>query len=152
MDLKGIILIMFIAVIKVTSGHFPEPYLHDSLPYSFGYDIKDHHGEQFREESGHGHEGVKGSYGFTDDRGIHRLVHYVADHEGFRAHVKTNEPGTANEDPAAVHITSLAHPYHEHHELPLKYHEEYHHGYGPDGYRPRDELNEYGSEYEGYGY
>ncbi|GBN72131.1 hypothetical protein AVEN_183769-1, partial [Araneus ventricosus] len=50
------------------------------------------------------------SYGFTDGRGIHRQVNYVADHAGFRAQVKTNEPGTANQNPAAVHIISDA-PY-----------------------------------------
>ncbi|GBN17192.1 hypothetical protein AVEN_48134-1, partial [Araneus ventricosus] len=32
------------------------------------------------------------------------------DHAGFRAQVKTNEPGTANQNPAAVHIISDA-PY-----------------------------------------
>ncbi|GBM87438.1 hypothetical protein AVEN_105911-1, partial [Araneus ventricosus] len=53
---------------------------------------------------------VKGSYGFTDGRGIHRQVNYVADNAGFRAQVKTNEPGTANQNPAAVHIISDA-PY-----------------------------------------
>ncbi|KAF8767259.1 Cuticle protein 16.8 like protein [Argiope bruennichi] len=67
------------------------------------------HGEQHREEVGDG-KNVKGSYGFTDARGIHRQVNYVADHAGFRAQVKTNEPGTANQNPAAVHIISDA-PY-----------------------------------------
>ncbi|GFY46439.1 cuticle protein 16.8 [Trichonephila inaurata madagascariensis] len=37
-------------------------------------------------------------------------VHYVADHGGFRAEVKTNEPGTANQNPATVHLISDA-PY-----------------------------------------
>ncbi|GIX79547.1 hypothetical protein CDAR_231501 [Caerostris darwini] len=82
---------------------------HAPQPYAFGYSIKDHHGEQHRQEAGDGH-GVKGSYGFTDDRGVHRQVNYVADHAGFRAQVKTNEPGTANQNPAAVHMISNA-PY-----------------------------------------
>ncbi|GIY29783.1 uncharacterized protein CEXT_780151 [Caerostris extrusa] len=63
-----------------------------------------------REESGNGAGGVVGSYGFTDARGIARQVNYVADHAGFRAQVKTNEPGTANQNPAAVHLVSNA-PY-----------------------------------------
>lgn len=54
---------------------------------------------------------MKGSYGFKDDRGVHRQVDYVADHAGFRAEVKTNEPGTASLNPAAVKIHSSAHPY-----------------------------------------
>ncbi|PRD21303.1 UNVERIFIED_CONTAM: Cuticle protein 16.8 [Trichonephila clavipes] len=87
-----------------------EPVHHAPQPYKFGYSIKDHHGEQHREESGNGGHAVRGSYGFTDARGIRREVHYVADHGGFRAQVKTNEPGTANQNPAAVHLISDA-PY-----------------------------------------
>ncbi|CAL1279604.1 unnamed protein product [Larinioides sclopetarius] len=85
------------------------PVHHAPQPYKFGYSVKDKHGEQHREEVGDG-KNVKGSYGFTDARGIHRQVNYVADHAGFRAQVKTNEPGTANQNPAAVHIISDA-PY-----------------------------------------
>ncbi|PRD37896.1 UNVERIFIED_CONTAM: Cuticle protein 16.8 [Trichonephila clavipes] len=84
--------------------------VHHPQPYKFGYSVKDHHGEQHREESGNGAGGVVGSYGFTDDRGIARQVNYVADHAGFRAQVKTNEPGTANQNPAAVQVISDA-PY-----------------------------------------
>lgn len=54
---------------------------------------------------------MKGSYGFTDERGIHRQVDYVADKAGFRAEVKTNEHGTAPLNPAAVKMVSSAHPY-----------------------------------------
>ncbi|CAL1280757.1 unnamed protein product [Larinioides sclopetarius] len=87
---------------------YHEP-IHHPQPFKFGYNVKDKHGEQHREEVGDG-KNVKGSYGFTDARGIHRQVNYVADHGGFRAEVKTNEPGTANQNPAAVHIISNA-PY-----------------------------------------
>ncbi|PRD24945.1 UNVERIFIED_CONTAM: Cuticle protein 16.8 [Trichonephila clavipes] len=90
--------------------YFFQPVHHAPQPYKFGYSIKDHHGEQHREESGNGGHAVRGSYGFTDARGIRREVHYVADHGGFRAQVKTNEPGTANQNPAAVHLISDA-PY-----------------------------------------
>ncbi|GIY68007.1 uncharacterized protein CEXT_295321 [Caerostris extrusa] len=77
-------------------------------PYGFGYEIKDHHGnQQYRKEHSDGKK-VIGSYGFTDAHGIHRLVDYVADEHGFRAKVRTNEPGTANQDPANVHIQSSA--------------------------------------------
>ncbi len=38
-----------------------------------------------------------GSYGYTDGHGIYRQVDYVADKHGFRATIKTNEPGTSNE-------------------------------------------------------
>lgn len=85
--------------------------LHQPHPYSFGYSVKDKHGEQHRQETGDGAGGVKGSYGFTDDRGVHREVSYVADKAGYRAEVRTNEHGTAPQDPAAVKMVSSAHPY-----------------------------------------
>ncbi|GIY10530.1 hypothetical protein CEXT_647241 [Caerostris extrusa] len=79
-------------------------------PYKFGYSIKDQNSQQYRQEAGNGVGGVIGNYGFTDDRGIARRVNYVADDAGFRAQVLTNEPGTANQNPAAVQIISNA-PY-----------------------------------------
>ncbi|XP_042902143.1 adult-specific rigid cuticular protein 15.7-like isoform X1 [Parasteatoda tepidariorum] len=97
------------ALATISLAHLHEPVHHAPKPYKFGYSIKDKHGEQHREESGTGGH-VTGSYGFTDDRGIKRQVNYVADHAGFRAQVKTNEPGTANQNPAAVQLISDA-PY-----------------------------------------
>ncbi|PRD23600.1 UNVERIFIED_CONTAM: Cuticle protein 10.9 [Trichonephila clavipes] len=83
--------------------HYPfEP-----IPYSFGYAIKDVHGEQHRQEKSDGAGVVTGSYGFVDEHGIHRQVHYIADHLGFRAKIITNEPGTANQNPAGVIMESI---------------------------------------------
>ncbi|GIX67281.1 uncharacterized protein CEXT_791381 [Caerostris extrusa] len=82
--------------------------IHQPQPYKFGYSIKDKHGEQHRDESGNGAGAVAGSYGYTDNKGIARQVNYVADKAGFRAQVKTNEPGTANQNPAAVQVISNA--------------------------------------------
>ncbi|XP_055936849.1 cuticle protein 16.8-like, partial [Argiope bruennichi] len=116
--------------------------------------------------------GVKGSYGFTDDRGVHRQVNYVADHGGFRAQVKTNEPGTANQNPAAVHMISDA-PYahgHDHHGVvpvvdavivPAHHgHHEHgyagvhhgHHGHGYAGVHHGHHGYGYAAPYAGYGY
>ncbi|GBN16420.1 hypothetical protein AVEN_256450-1 [Araneus ventricosus] len=106
--------------------------IHHPQPFKFGYSVKDKHGEQHREEVGDG-KNVKGSYGFTDARGIHRQVNYVADHAGFRAQVKTNEPGTANQNPAAVHMISDA-------------------PYGHGGYAGATGLGNAGVGGAGYGY
>ncbi|CAL1279573.1 unnamed protein product, partial [Larinioides sclopetarius] len=127
---------------------------HAPQPYKFGYSVKDHHGEQHREESGDGGHAVRGSYGFTDARGIHRQVHYIADHGGFRAEVKTNEPGTANQNPAAVHMISDA-PYGHggYGSGGLGYGGGY--GYGGLGYGGSDYGyggNGYGFGRSGYGY
>ncbi|GBM98397.1 hypothetical protein AVEN_100973-1 [Araneus ventricosus] len=78
-------------------------------PYSFGYDVKDEKGSShFHKETGDG-KSVSGSYGYTDHKGLHRVVDYVANAGGFQANVKTNEPGTdGKESPANVNM--LANP------------------------------------------
>ena len=82
---------------------------YEPQPYDFGYEVKDEHGSQYRKEKSDGQGRVEGSYGFVDENGIYREVYYVADKEnGFRAEIKTNEPGTKNEDSADVKIYSEA--------------------------------------------
>ncbi|GFT72954.1 uncharacterized protein NPIL_306221 [Nephila pilipes] len=129
-------------LVAVALAFPPEHIHHAPHPYKFGYSVKDHHGEQHREESGDGGHAVRGSYGFTDARGIRREVHYVADHGGFRAQVKTNEPGTANQNPAAVHLVSDA-PYAHGHDGGY--------GYGGLGYGGLGYAGYGGLGYAGYG-
>ncbi|KAH7966667.1 hypothetical protein HPB49_018483 [Dermacentor silvarum] len=65
-------------------------------PYSFGYDSTDEFGTQlFHKEQGDASNTKTGSYGYRDANGLYRTVTYVADANGFRATVDTNEPGTA---------------------------------------------------------
>ncbi|KAK8776939.1 cuticle protein 10.9-like [Amblyomma americanum] len=65
-------------------------------PYSFGYDTTDEFGTQlFHKEQGDASNAKTGSYGYRDANGLYRTVTYVADANGFRATVDTNEPGTA---------------------------------------------------------
>ncbi|GFU43893.1 cuticle protein 14 isoform b [Nephila pilipes] len=45
-----------------------------------------------------------GSYGLRDADGRIRVVNYVADAAGFRADIKTNEPGVEPKDPASTTI------------------------------------------------
>jgi len=72
-------------------------------PFAYGYDINDGYGNtQYHKENGDEQGKVTGSYGYRDAYGVFRYVDYVADEHGFRATVKTNEPGTANESPADV--------------------------------------------------
>ncbi|OQR77362.1 cuticle protein 14-like, partial [Tropilaelaps mercedesae] len=84
-------------------------------PYKFGYRVNEEWGQQHREEQADGHGNVVGSYGFTDAHGIYRQVNYIADKFGFRAQIKTNEPGTAPSAPADAHIDSHAHQHVPHH-------------------------------------
>ncbi|PRD31843.1 UNVERIFIED_CONTAM: Cuticle protein 16.8 [Trichonephila clavipes] len=80
-------------------------------PYNFGYDARDEFGNShYRQEHGDA-GGVRGSYGYVDRQGLHRVVDYIANAAGFQATVKTNEPGTdGKENPA--HVNMIANPIH----------------------------------------
>ncbi|XP_028968223.1 adult-specific rigid cuticular protein 15.7-like [Galendromus occidentalis] len=72
-------------------------------PYDFGFNIQDEYGNnQFRQETGDANGAVSGTYGYTDAFGIFRRVKYVADAAGYRAEVKSNEPGLKQESPASA--------------------------------------------------
>ncbi|KAF8773284.1 Cuticle protein 16.8 like protein [Argiope bruennichi] len=86
---------------------YKDDYIANPQPYEYGYALKDEYGNaQHRKESSDGQGKVEGSYGFTDEHGLYRSVQYVADKEGFRASIKTNEPGTESQNPADVHLDS----------------------------------------------
>ncbi|KAH9371575.1 hypothetical protein HPB48_021236 [Haemaphysalis longicornis] len=62
---------------------------------SFGYDNTDEYGTRlFHNEQSDANNARTGSYGYRDAYGIFRTVRYVADANGFRATIDTNEPGT----------------------------------------------------------
>ncbi|XP_055950779.1 histidine-rich glycoprotein-like isoform X1 [Argiope bruennichi] len=119
------IVILFAVCGAVSASHLysiiGESY-HAPQPYKFGYEVKDKDSTQHRHEEGDGHGNVRGTYGYTDDKGQYREVHYVADKNGFRAQVKTNEAGTANQNPADVEVK--ADPQHHHH---FGHHGSHHH-------------------------
>lgn len=72
--------------------------------------VEDNYGnKQWRQEKSINNEEVHGSYGYRDNNGIYREVHYVADKNGYRATVKSNEPTiSAASESASVKIE----PYH----------------------------------------
>ncbi|KAK8754914.1 hypothetical protein V5799_002382 [Amblyomma americanum] len=73
-----------------------DAYASPPQPYSFGYDNVDEYGTRlFHSEQGDANNAKTGSYGYRDAYGLYRRVNYVADANGFRATVDTNEPGTA---------------------------------------------------------
>lgn len=81
------------------------------MPFAWGYDINDGYGgAQYHKETGDDYGKRTGSYGYTDAYGVYRQVDYVADEHGFRATIKTNEPGTANESPADVELHAYEPP------------------------------------------
>ncbi|GFS51802.1 adult-specific rigid cuticular protein 15.5 [Trichonephila inaurata madagascariensis] len=75
--------------------------------YGFSYEIVDANGaSNSRSEIGDAHGNKQGNYHLIDTDGRARRVDYIADQGGFRAVVKTNEPGTAKSAPAGAVIDS----------------------------------------------
>ncbi|GIY50831.1 uncharacterized protein CEXT_96221 [Caerostris extrusa] len=73
------------------------------IPYNFEYDTRDKNGTSlFRKETSDGAGKVEGRYGYKDMFGIERIVEYIADENGYRAKIQTNEPGIENRNPAGV--------------------------------------------------
>ncbi|KAH9371592.1 hypothetical protein HPB48_021429 [Haemaphysalis longicornis] len=65
-------------------------------PYNFDYNVTDESGTMiFHTEKADSNNTKTGTYGYRDPSGIYRTVNYVADADGFRATIDTNEPGTA---------------------------------------------------------
>ncbi|CAN8021244.1 unnamed protein product [Ixodes persulcatus] len=80
-------------------------------PYNFGFDNTDEFGTRLvRQETGDKDNTKIGSYSYTDAYGITRTVKYVADADGFRAKVETNEPGTKTSSPADTEIVAAVSP------------------------------------------
>lgn len=74
-------------------------------PYSFNYEVTDEHGNvHYRREQGDPAGIVTGSYGYMNVNGLYRSVEYMASAEGFRAKVKTNEPGAKGPGSADVEL------------------------------------------------
>ncbi|XP_077515164.1 cuticle protein 16.8-like [Amblyomma americanum] len=80
-----------------------------ATPYSFSHDNTDEFGTRItREETSDENNNKVGSYSYTDPNGITRTVRYVADADGFRVTVETNEPGTKTSNPADAAFYSNA--------------------------------------------
>ncbi|GFU00979.1 cuticle protein 10.9 [Nephila pilipes] len=77
-------------------------------PYQFSYSAPAIGGGSTHEESGDAFGRKTGSYTVQNEDGSQRIVQYVADEDGFRASISTNEQGTANQNPADVTIASSA--------------------------------------------
>ncbi|CAL1280715.1 unnamed protein product [Larinioides sclopetarius] len=71
--------------------------------YIFGYQSDDGLGTtQQRHEVADGSGVVKGTYGYRDSFGIFRTVNYTADASGYRAVIRSNEPGFAAQNSGDV--------------------------------------------------
>ncbi|GFY68628.1 uncharacterized protein TNIN_366751 [Trichonephila inaurata madagascariensis] len=118
-------------LVAVALAFPPEHFHHAPQPYKFGYSIKDHHGEQHREEPGTDH--AVGKYGFTDPEISPKPTSPTT---GFRG---SKQQRPANQNPAAVHLISDA-PYAHGHG-----------GYGYGGFGSGNGGLGYGGAGYGYG-
>ncbi|OQR77390.1 hypothetical protein BIW11_07126 [Tropilaelaps mercedesae] len=77
-------------------------------PYEYGYQLDDTNGShghiEKRDESGR----VEGEYSINLGDGRIRVVKYVADENGYRADITTDELGTESKNPNDVYIGSTA--------------------------------------------
>lgn len=76
--------------------------------YKFSYAVSNNDGDHFRKEGTDDLGRVIGTYGLTHNDGTHRVVEYIADKDGFRAEVRSNEPGVASAEVASASIVKLA--------------------------------------------
>ncbi|GIY97579.1 hypothetical protein CEXT_421951 [Caerostris extrusa] len=83
-----------------TPSRAPETYSYQ--PYSFNYVAQGDDGSSSRQETGDASGRVVGSYTIAVEDGRRRVVDYIADQNGFRATIDTNEPGTDVQNPADV--------------------------------------------------
>lgn len=73
-------------------------------PYNFAYEEKDSNYTISRQEEMDDRGVVKGTYSYIDRDGHFRTVNYIADDDGFRVSVQSNEPGLTNSQPAGATI------------------------------------------------
>ncbi|CAN8021247.1 unnamed protein product, partial [Ixodes persulcatus] len=101
--------------LSVAQDHNDDSGVYAPYPYSFGYDTTDESGTRLTQSETGDEDNVKrGSYSYSDANGLYRVVNYIADKDGFRVTIDTNEPGTKTSSPADVQINSQAppQPYH----------------------------------------
>ncbi|OQR72263.1 cuticle protein 10.9-like [Tropilaelaps mercedesae] len=77
-------------------------------PYSFSYTANDPEGSHSHQQQADSKNRVTGQYSIMMADGRMRIVKYVADENGFRAEIVTNEQGTESKNPADVTIQSTA--------------------------------------------
>ncbi|GFS75054.1 adult-specific rigid cuticular protein 15.7 [Nephila pilipes] len=103
-----IILAAILATVSAQATYRPQVPQYAPIPYSFNYLAEGDEATNGHQETGDGNGNVQGSYTITHQDGTSRVVEYTAGPDGFKAVVRTNEPGTDNSNPADVVFESTA--------------------------------------------
>lgn len=80
----------------------PAPQEEAPTPYEFTINEQNANHTLTRQESGDAQGTVTGSYSYTDKDGLSRTVNYIADNDGFRAQIQSNEPGLVSGETGAA--------------------------------------------------
>ncbi|XP_037290633.2 uncharacterized protein LOC119185889 [Rhipicephalus microplus] len=101
--------VFLLLLVGLAVGQRLEYYDGPPQPYTFSYDITNDFGTRLSQtESGDANNVKTGTYSYSEATGIYRNVNYIADQDGFRVTIDTNEPGTKTSAPAGVVINSQA--------------------------------------------
>lgn len=73
-------------------------------PYNYNYNWANEFGSVASKEEESDGNTVRGSYSLQEANGVYRIVDYIADANGFRATIRTNEPGVDVPAPAGVEV------------------------------------------------
>lgn len=100
----GVIKVLFVALACVYLVSAAPAVEEKPEPYAFQFESTDEQGNAVhtRQEQGDDKGVIQGSYTVTDAEGHTRTVQYIADDDGFRATVTSNEPGLVSSAPAGV--------------------------------------------------
>lgn len=102
-------LFVVLCCVLAINGQLVDEVLPAAEPYSFAYTSPNEDGtSSSREETSDANRRVVGSYTIQGADGQSRRVEYVADENGFRANVITNEIGTESQNSADVQFQSSA--------------------------------------------
>ncbi|OQR72312.1 cuticle protein 10.9-like [Tropilaelaps mercedesae] len=92
----------------VNNGAYTPNQAYAPTPFEYAYASEDPEGSHSATQSGDAEGRMQGSYTITLADGRQRTVNYVADENGYRAEITTNELGTENRNPADVLFSSSA--------------------------------------------
>ncbi|XP_050044060.1 cuticle protein 10.9-like [Dermacentor andersoni] len=99
--------VVFLALVAFAAAQVQLQEQFPPHPYTFSYESTGEDGGRIsQQETGDERNFKTGSYSYQTPDGVYRTANYVADDNGFRVSIDTNEPGTKAENPADVTLNA----------------------------------------------